>query len=220
MTSSLLSPQASVARECSSWHRAKVVCRVGEASPLLSPNASGAREFSSRQSSNRLRKLIYELPGRNNFTVAANHASDARKCSSWLWRRAQRRQQGWHRFRRRQANHRSTFQRGETHSSCVGDGGPRGSEHFRTKPSVSWRRLANSFEDVMANYHPPGIAGKVAGKSSHTQWAFPTAPDEIWRGPSPARPLLCAHNGRRCRHTLASSVLSAFTIESQRSHRF
>merc|ERR1712136_553714 len=28
------------------------------------------------------------------------------------------------------------------------------------------------FEDMMATYHPPGIAGKVAGKSSNTQWAF------------------------------------------------
>ena len=67
------------------------------------------------------------------------------------------------------------------------------------------------FEDVTASYYPLGIPGKVAGKSSNTQWAFPTAPDEIWRGPSPARPQQCVHNGWRCRHTLASSVL-------QRSH--
>ena len=66
------------------------------------------------------------------------------------------------------------------------------------------------FEDVTASYYPLGIAGKVAGKSSNTQWAFPTAPDEIWRGPSPTRPQQCVHNGWRCRHTLVSSVLQRF----------
>ena len=63
---------------------------------------------------------------------------------------------------------------------------------------------------LMTSYHPLGIAGKVAGKSSNTQWAFPTAPDEIWRGPSPARPQQCVHNGCRCRQTLASSVPQRF----------
>ena len=28
------------------------------------------------------------------------------------------------------------------------------------------------FEEMMATYHSLGIAGKVAGKSSNTQWAF------------------------------------------------
>ena len=33
------------------------------------------------------------------------------------------------------------------------------------------------FEDMMATYHPPGIAGEVAGKSSNTQWAF----RQLWK---------------------------------------
>ena len=46
--------------------------------------------------------------------------------------------------------------------------------------SVSWRQLATSFEDTMANYHPPGIAEEVvACSSSNTQWAFPTALEGI-----------------------------------------
>ena len=30
----------------------------------------------------------------------------------------------------------------------------------------------HTFEDVMTTYHPPGIAGQVAGTSSNTQSAF------------------------------------------------
>ena len=39
----------------------------------------------------------------------------------------------------------AAFLRTEKHKRiCVDDGGPRGSEHFKTKPPVSWRRLATS----------------------------------------------------------------------------
>ena len=33
------------------------------------------------------------------------------------------------------------------------------------------------FEEMMATYHPLGIAGKLAGKSSNTQWAF----RQLWK---------------------------------------
>ena len=33
------------------------------------------------------------------------------------------------------------------------------------------------FEEMMATYHSLGIAGKVAGKSSNTQWAF----RQLWK---------------------------------------
>ena len=45
--------------------------------------------------------------------------------------------------------------------------------------TVSWRQVATSFGDVMANYHPPEIAGEVGCTSSNAQWAFPTALEEI-----------------------------------------
>ena len=32
--------------------------------------------------------------------------------------------------------------------------------------------IGHLFEDVMATYHPPGIAEEVGGTSSITQWAF------------------------------------------------
>ena len=50
--------------------------------------------------------------------------------------------------------------------------------------TVSWRQLATSFEDVMATYHPPRIAEEVDCTSPNTQWAFPTALEEIWPGTS------------------------------------
>ena len=33
------------------------------------------------------------------------------------------------------------------------------------------------FEDVMATYHQPGIAGEACGKSSNIQWAF----RQLWK---------------------------------------
>ena len=68
------------------------------------------------------------------------------------------------------------------------------------------------FEDVMATYHQPGIAGEACGKSSQHPVDLPTALEEIWCVTSPARPQQCVHDGRRSRRTLASSVL--------RYHRF
>ena len=44
--------------------------------------------------------------------------------------------------------------------------------HFKTKVSVSRRQLATSFEDMMSNYHPSGVAEDVAETSSNTQSAF------------------------------------------------
>ena len=46
---------------------------------------------------------------------------------------------------------------------------------LRSNPSISRRQ--HPFEDVTASYHPLGIAGKVAGKSSNTQWAF----RQLWK---------------------------------------
>ena len=51
--------------------------------------------------------------------------------------------------------------------------------------TVSWRQLATSFEDVMATYHPPGIAEEVGCTSSNTQWAFPTSLEGIRCRPHP-----------------------------------
>ena len=66
------------------------------------------------------------------------------------------------------------------------------------------------FEDMMATYHPPGIAGKVAGKSPNTQWAF----RQLWKQYGvelfQRDSQQCVHDGRRCGHIgiLSSSVLS------------
>ena len=38
------------------------------------------------------------------------------------------------------------------------------------------------FEEMMATYHPLGIAEEVDCTSPNTQWAFPTALEEMWRG--------------------------------------
>ena len=59
----------------------------------------------------------------------------------------------------------------ETHAYCVDDGGPRGS----AKSRPSWRLRAVSghlFDDKMATYHPPGVAGEVT--ENHTTPSVPS----------------------------------------------
>ena len=210
MTSSLLSPQASVARECSSWHRAKVVCRVGEASPLLSPTLLVRASF-----------LSTEFKPTAEIDLRASRQKQFHCCRQSRFRRAEvflmalapctAETTGVAQVQETSSESPFNFPAWRNTFVLCGDGRP---ARVRTLQDKAERLMATTGQLLRgcdANYHPPGIAGKVAGKSSHTQWAFPTAPDEIWRGPSPARPLLCAHNGRRCRHTLAS-------LSSQRFH--
>ena len=47
----------------------------------------------------------------------------------------------------------------------------------QVQPEHLTAATGHPFEDVTASYHPLGIAGKVAGKSSNTQWAF----RQLWK---------------------------------------
>ena len=67
--------------------------------------------------------------------------------------------------------------------------------------------IGHLFKDMMATYHSLGIAGKVAGKIVKHPVGLPTALEEMWCETSPARTQQCVHDGRRCGHILAPSVL-------------
>ena len=58
----------------------------------------------------------------------------------------------------------------EIRAHCVGHGGPRGSEHSR-------QRRASHGGDWPPLRGGGGLAGKVVGKSSNTQWAF----RQLWK---------------------------------------
>ena len=82
-----------------------------------------------------------------------------------------------------------------------------GSEHFKTKPSVSWRRLATSSRRSWPPIIHLVLLKRSIANSFNTQWAFPTALEEMWCGTSSARHQQCVHDGWRCGHILACSVL-------------
>ena len=50
------------------------------------------------------------------------------------------------------------------------------------------------FEEMMATFHPPGVAGGRQARSSNVQWAL----RQLWKKNGVERPQQCVHGGRRC----------------------
>ena len=68
------------------------------------------------------------------------------------------------------------------------------------------RSIGIHFE-VLPKFQEDVITTEAAETSSNTQLRLPTGLEEIRGETSPVRPQQCVHDGRRCGHTLTSSVL-------------